>query len=360
MQKTMKAVVTTGVGGFDKLDYTDVPVPEISPGEALLQVLAAGVNNTEINTRIGWYSASVSGATEDALAPAPGASREDGGWNEKTPFPFIQGTDCCGRVVAVGPGAPQSLVGRRALIRPCIRTAGWDSLEHHWMASDFDGAFAQYVKVPASEVFPIDCAWTDAELGSIPCAYGTAENLVHKLAVEAADRVLITGASGGVGSAAVQLCERRGAEVVAVVAESKQESILSLGADAVVNRGDDLVGALGESSVTKVVDCVGGEGFPSLLKVMRPGAAYATSGAIAGPIVALDMRDLYLKDLRLIGATAWEREVFPNLVSYIEAGEIRALVHKTFPLAEIVQAQKEFLQKTHVGKLVLIPPAPDR
>ena len=356
MQKTMKAVVTTGVGGFDKLDYRDVPVPEPGAGEALLQVLAAGVNNTEINTRIGWYSQSVSGATSDALAPPDDSSRGDGGWNEVTPFPFIQGTDCCGRVVSVGMDADEALIGRRALVRPCIRRAGWDSLDHHWMASDFDGAFAQYVRVPASEVFPVECDWSDVELGSIPCAYGTAENLIHKIGVDRTDRVLIRGASGGVGSAAIQLCKRRGAEVMAVAGTSKHAEVLAIGADRVVDRDADLVAELGESSVSKVVDCVGGEGFPAVLKVMRPGAAYSTSGAISGPIVALDLRDLYLKDLRLVGATAWEREVFPNLVSYIEAGEIRPLVHASFPLSEIARVQEEFLEKKHVGKYVLIPP----
>ena len=89
------------------------------------------------------------------------------------------------------------------------------------MASDFDGAFAQYVKVPASEVFPVDCAWTDVELGSIPCAYGTAESMVHRANVQAGDHVLVPGASGGVGSAVVQLSKRRGATVTAICGPSK-------------------------------------------------------------------------------------------------------------------------------------------
>ena len=79
------------------------------------------------------------------------------------------------------------------------------------------------------------------------------------------------------------------------------------------------------------------------------------AGAIGGPIVDLDMRTFYLRDIQMIGCTAWDEPVFPNLVGYIERGEIRPLVAKTFPLAEIVQAQQEFLTKTHVGKFVLIP-----
>ena len=206
---TMKAVVTTGNGGYEKLDYRDVPIPELASNEVLLQVLAAGVNNTEINTRLGWYSSKVTTSTE-ALTTGEKEKQEaktqgDGGWNEATPFPFIQGTDCCGRVVAVAPGGDESLMGSRALVRSCMRSSGWDSLENIWMASDFDGAFAQFVKVPVTEVFPVDCEWSDAELGTIPCAYGTAENMVHRTKVAKGEHVLIAGASGGVGSAAVQL-----------------------------------------------------------------------------------------------------------------------------------------------------------
>jgi NADPH:quinone reductase-like Zn-dependent oxidoreductase len=129
----MKAIVTTGNGGYEKLEYRDVPIPKLSSNEVLLQVLAAGVNNTEINTRLGWYSSQVTTSTE-ALTTGEKEKHEakiqgDGGWNEATPFPFIQGTDCCGRVVAVAPGGDISLMGSRVLVRPCMRSSGWDSLE---------------------------------------------------------------------------------------------------------------------------------------------------------------------------------------------------------------------------------------
>ena len=118
-QKTMKAVVTTGNGGYEMLDYRDVPVPCPGPDEVLIQVLAAGVNNTEINTRLGWYSSSVSSGTE-GIAESQKTDPEqksDGGWNEATPFPFIQGTDCCGVVVSDGTQAHSHLVGKRVLVR---------------------------------------------------------------------------------------------------------------------------------------------------------------------------------------------------------------------------------------------------
>lgn len=356
--KRMMAVVTTGNGGYDKLVYREVPIPPLAAGEALLQVLAAGVNNTEINTRLGWYSSSVTGDTATAAKEAEGTAvqRRDGGWNTATPFPFIQGTDCCGRVIALAPGLDPGLIGRRALVRPCMRLEGFDSLDHVWMASDFDGAFAQYVKVPAGEVFPIDCGWSDAELATIPCAYGTAENMLHRAEVGAGEHLLVTGASGGVGSAVLQLAKRRGARVTAVAARPKMDQVKAIGADRVIARDDDPLALLGAESVDVVVDNVAGPAFGALLKTLKRGGRYVSSGAIGGPMVTLDMRDFYLKDLRLIGCTAWEEPVFGNLVGYIERGEIKPLLAKTFPLDQIAQAQKEFLEKKHVGNFVLIPP----
>jgi NADPH:quinone reductase-like Zn-dependent oxidoreductase len=355
---TMKAVVTTGNGGLDMLDYRDVPVPVPGSGEVLLRVLAAGVNTTEINTRLGWYSSTVTTDTQSAAeaGESQALARADGGWSAPTPFPLIQGTDCCGRVVEVGPGGDESLIGRRVLVRPCMRPLGFGSLATIWMASDFDGAFAQFVKVPASEVFVVDCALSDAELGAIPCAYGTAENMLHRAGVTGADHVVVSGASGGVGSAAVQLAKRRGAAVTAVAARAKAEQVRALGADRVVDRDDDIVAVLGERAVDVVVDNVSGPAFSGLLDVLKTGGRYVSSGAIAGPLVTFDKRTFYLKDLTLIGCTAWDEPVFPDLVSAIQRGEVRPLVAKTFPLEMIADAQREFLEKTHVGNLVLLPP----
>lgn len=362
-QETMKAVVTTGNGGYEKLEYRDVPIPILASGEILIKVLAAGINNTEINTRLGWYSSKVTSSTEDLTAgdkeKQDAKLQGDGGWNETTPFPFIQGTDCCGRVVAVSRGGDQNLVGARVLVRPCMRTSGWGSLENIWMASDFDGAFAQFVKVPATEVFPVDCNWSNAELGTIPCAYGTAENMLHRAMVTEGEHVLIAGASGGVGSAAVQLAKRRGATVTAIAGKTKLEKVKAIGADQVIARDHDILSCLGGKSLDVVVDNVAGADFWRMLKVLKRGGRFVSSGAIAGPLVELDMRDLYLKDLTLIGCTAWDEPIFPNLISYIEKDEIKPLLAKTFPLERIVEAQKEFALKKHVGKFVLIPPPID-
>ena len=347
----MKAVLTTGLGGFDKLDYRDVPVPVPGPGEVLLQVLAAGMNNTDVNTRLGWYSGDAAGAR--AGTASPGA-----GWDTATPFPLIQGTDCCGRIVAVGPGADAARMGERVLVRPCMRTAGFGSMHTRWLGSDFDGAFAQYVKVPAHEVFAVRSAWSDAQLASMPCSWGTAENMLQRARVRSGDHVLVAGASGGVGSAVLQLARLRGARVTAIAARSKMEQVRALGADDVLARSADPVAELGQESVDVVIDNVAGSAFGSMLQVLRRGGRYVSSGAIAGPVVALDMRTFYLRDLLLIGCTAWDEPVFPDLVAIIERDAVRPLVARTFPLEHIAQAQRAFLDKTHVGNFVLIPQPP--
>ena len=356
-KNTMMAVVTAGNGGYEQLRYIEVPKPVIQAGEVLIRVLAAGVNNTEINTRLGWYSESVSQDTESFanIQQEVAEQKSDGGWNEETPFPFIQGTDCCGTVVEVFGGQDTSLLDKRVIVRACMRKTDFSSYENIWMASDFDGAFAQYVKVPSSEVFAVESDWSDAELATIPCAYGTAENMVERAGVTKDHCVLVTGASGGVGSAVVQLAKRRGARVIAVAGASKVDQVLALGADKVICRGENLHRALSEEMIDVAIDNVAGEEFPAVLKVIRRGGRYVSSGAIAGPVVSLDMRNFYLKDITLIGCTAWDEPVFPNLISYIERNEIRPLLAKTYPLQEIAKAQSEFLLKEHVGNFVLIP-----
>lgn len=352
---TMQAVVTTGTGGYDRLTLAEVPIPSPGPDEVLLNVLAAGVNNTDINTRLGWYASSVKGGTETTSIDA---GRQDGGWTGSTPFPLIQGADCCGRVVAVGPGGDATQIGERVLVRSCMRMSGFEQMETVWLGTDFNGAFAQYVKVPRNEVFPVRCNWTDAELATIPCAYGTAENMVQRAGVTAGDRVLVCGASGGVGSALIQLLVRRKVEVIAISTTAKQQAIRQLGAAHVLDRNDDPTAILGAESIDVVIDNVGGAAFGKMLKALCRGGRYVSSGAIAGPVVELDLRDMYLKDISLIGCTAWDAAIFPDLVSYIEAGELHPLLAGTYPLDRIAEAQMEFQKKHHIGKIVVIPPSP--
>ncbi|HJU48896.1 MAG TPA: alcohol dehydrogenase catalytic domain-containing protein, partial [Gaiellaceae bacterium] len=181
----MTAVLLMGHGGFEMLELrTDVPVPEPGPGEVLLEVRAASVNNTDVNTRTGWYARG---------EPGGGAS-----WTgAPLVFPRIQGADCCGVIVAVGSGVPSGRIGERAVVRTMLRGYAGEGATPWTFGSECDGGFAQYAKAPAVDVFAVECNWTDAELASIPCAYSTAENMLERARV-GAETVVVTGASGGV------------------------------------------------------------------------------------------------------------------------------------------------------------------
>ena len=351
---SMQAVLLRGHGGLEQLEFrTDVPVPRPDPGEVLIRVGAAAINNTDINTRVGWYSKTVETATASAIAAS---DTRDGGWSGKPfHFPRIQGIDCCGTIIAVGEGVPATRTGERVLVDPVLRPRDGSLAEVGYLGAERDGAFAQYTTVPASNAHRIECGLSDVELATFPCAYGTAENLLSRADVRGGETVLVTGASGGVGAAAVQLASLRGANVVAVSSRSKLREVEQLGAAQVVDREGDLVAALGRETIDVVIDVVGGTAFAALLDVLKRGGRYAVAGAIAGPIVALDLRTLYLKDLALYGCTVTEPVVFARLVDLIQSGALRPLVRAVYPLAQIAIAQSDFLGKARTGKIVLVP-----
>jgi len=341
--ETMSGVVLSDHGGPECLQWRDdlaVPVPHES--DVIIRVRAAGVNNTDINTRTAWYSKGQ-------------ADSQDATWSGKPlEFPRIQGADVCGTIVAVGGSVDPARIGQRVLVEPCLREADGRMLEQPWyIGSECDGGFAQFTRVASRHAYAIDCDLSDTELASFPCSYSTAENMLTRAGVKQDETVLVTGASGGVGSAAVQLARARGAAVIAVTSASKAKTLLELGADTTLERDDDFVAWIGANVVDVVVDLVAGPKWPSLLDVLRPGGRYAVSGAIGGPIVELDVRTLYLKDLSLFGCTVLEPEVFGNLVGRIERREISPLVAETYPLREINAAQNAFGEKGYVGKIVL-------
>lgn len=340
---TMRGVQLIGHGGLEMLQFReDIPVPRPGPRDVLIRVGAAGVNNTDINTRVAWYSKQ-DGAGEDAT------------WSGiPLAFPRIQGIDACGEIVAVGAGVAAERMGERVLVEPCLREADGEELKQPWfLGSECDGAFAEYLVVAARHAWHIDSPLSDIELASFPCSYSTAENMLIRSRVAAGDRVLVTGASGGVGSAAVQLCAARGAAVIAVTGDAKAAEVRRLGAERTLGRGEDFVQALGRNSVDVVLDLVAGERWPGFLEVLRPGGRYAVAGAVGGAMVDLDIRTLYLKDLSLLGCTALEPETFSNLIAVIESGKIAPVVAASYPLENIVEAQTVFQAKQYVGKLVL-------
>ena len=360
---TMRAVVLKRHGGLDALEYeTEWPVPTPGPDQVLIKVAATGMNNTDVNTRAGWYSKSVTEATTgDAYESLD--SEQDNTWGGAgIQFPRIQGADVCGHVVAAGANADQSLIGRRIITDNWLRD--WDDpLNMHktgYYGSEADGGFAEYCVTHWRNVAAIRSDLSDAELATFSCSYATAEGMLTKAGVGADDTVLVTGASGGVGGALIQLAKRRGATVVALASPAKHPEVAQMGPDAILPRAPENLGAAlteatGQSKVSVVADIVAGDYFGTLIDALDRGGRYVTSGAIAGPMVTLDVRTLYLMDLSFYGSTVNPPEIFQNLVKYIEAGEVKPMLAATYKLEDFHAGQQAFIDKKHTGNIVVVP-----
>ena len=355
---TMKAMVTMGHGGPEQTVFEqNWPRPEPGPDEVLIKVGACGLNNTDINTRAGWYSKSVTGATSEARKPQE--SSDDPSWGgAPIAFPRIQGADVCGKIVGAGATVDQARIGERVITDNWIRDPEdpTNIAKVGYLGSERDGGFAEFVTIPAINARKITSSLTDAELATFPCSYATAEGMLTRAAVTAEDTVLVTGASGGVGGGLVQLAKRRGARVIAMASESKHADVRALGADRVLpRRPQDLRAALAEEKVTVLADVVGGDGWQALIEILERGGRYTCSGAIAGPIVEFDLRTFYLRDLTFTGSTVTSPEVVARLVSYIEAGDISPALAATYKLEDLHAAQEDFVSKRHTGNIVVIP-----
>ncbi len=360
----MRAVALTGHGGLDRLEYRDdVPIPSVGAEDVLVRVHACAVNNTDINLRVGWYGASVeAGLTESIVLQgiAQGGS-EPSSWNRDTMhFPRIQGAAIAGRIVRVGESVPASRMGMRVVVDPVIR----DPAIRRWaraiayVGSERDGGFADFVSVPAVNALDAPASVSFTELACLPCAYQTAEEMQIRARVARGDRVVVTGASGGVGLANVQLAKLRGAHVVAIAAQDKAAAVMQHGADVVVARdaasfADDLARNVGERGADVVMDVVGGALTNVLWQLLDRAGRYVTAGAIGGPKATIDLRALIYKDVEMYGVTFPEAEAMENLLNYVANGQLKTVVDRVFPLAEVAAAQEEFGKRRHVGKFVI-------
>ncbi len=359
----MRAVVLTGHGGYDKLEYReDWPTPVPGAGEVLVRVGACGLNNTDINTRTAWYSKSVTGGiTENGASEGfAEAEADSGSWgNASITFPRIQGADVAGEIAAVGDGVDAARIGERVILDPWILATGdWlDASRSMYFGSECDGGYAEYTKIRSENALRIETSQSNAELATYPCAYTTAENLVSRTGLQPGETVAIAGASGGVGSAAIQLCRLRGARVLAIASTAKAALLEELGADVVIDRKvGDLEAAIRDAvggSIDVALDVVGGNMFMPLINALRQGGRYSSSGSIAGPLVEFDLRQLVYKDLQLTGATIVPPGTMQRLVRLIEQDQLRPLLAQSFPLAQLAQAQQAFVEKKHVGNIVV-------
>jgi NADPH:quinone reductase-like Zn-dependent oxidoreductase len=338
---TMTAAVTFGHGGPERIEVrSDWPRPTLRPGDALVRVSAAALNNTDIWSREGRY-----GTAEDpnAVVSWKGVPLD---------FPRIQGIDVTGEVVAVGSMVDEHWTGKRVLVDSAVRYEADRPVDI--VGSEVDGGFAEYHRCSIRQLHDVTASpLTDAQLACLPTAYGTALGMLTRAGIEPGERVLVTGASGGVGMAAVQLLVDRGCEVIARTSAPHRELIAGFGVGDVSVRGVDDLAAL--QHVDAVVDVVGGDDFAAVLDRVRDGGRLVTAGAIAGPVVPLDLRRLYLPQRTLIGSTMHTPAVFAQLADIAVDGGIQPLVAATFPLHEISTAQARFISGDFVGKLVLLP-----
>ncbi|WP_217357131.1 alcohol dehydrogenase family protein [Ruegeria arenilitoris] len=356
--KTMKAMVLTGHGDLDKYEWhEDWPTPTPGPMEVLIKVGACGLNNTDVNTRTGWYSKAVDEATTGGAYSE--VDDDDSTWGgAPLTFPRIQGADAVGTVVAVGEGADPAIIGRRVIVAGWLRD--WSEPMNRdragYFGSECDGGFAEYTKADIRGVAAIDSDLSDAELATFSCSYVTAEGMLDRAQVGEGDTVLIPGASGGVGGALIQLSKLRGARVIAMASAAKHPEVAKLGPDRMLPRNPrNLRAELKGERITVVADVVGGEMWPKLIDMLERGGRYTCSGAIAGPIVQFDLRTFYLRDLTFTGSTVNTPQNFFDVVKYIENGQIKPALAATYPLSELREAQQAFIDKHHIGNIVVIP-----
>ncbi|TDC80316.1 Zn-dependent oxidoreductase [Actinomadura sp. 7K507] len=345
----MTAAVLRRHGGPDALEVRDDwPVPQAGPGQVLVRVSAAAMNNTDIWTREGAYG-------------LPGLPEAKAGWRGPVDFPRVQGGDIAGTVSAVAADVAEAWTGRRVLVDPAFYADEREDADPvGLLGSEADGGFATYVAVEAARVHDMSTSpLSDEELASLPVAYGTAMGMLERARITGDETVLVTGASGGVGLALVQLAAARGARVVAMTSGSKAEALREAGAAATVSREATefrrQLDAAAPDGLDAVADVAGGPWIERLMPALRDGARWVIAGAVAGPVVPLDLRRLYLHNLSLIGSSMHTRAHFAQLAELARTGALRPSIAARYHLNDIHAAQDEFRRGAHVGKIVITP-----
>ncbi len=337
----MKAVVLTEHGGNDKfvLD-AHYPDPRPDAGDVVLRVRACTLNYHDIFTRNGM----------------PGI---------KVPLPIVIGIDLAGEIVEVGREVAGFKVGDRVVVDPIDRVKGG------LMGEMFDGGFAEYVRVPAHMLVRLDGAISFAEAAAIPCAYGTAHRMtITRGKIRAGEKVLVLGASGGVGSCCVQLAKSAGATVIAAASsQEKLDKLAALGADIGLNyaEGDWVkecqqrfgrarVGPRDQGGIDVVINFTGGDTWTKSLRVMRRDGRMLTCGATAGYDPKEDIRFIWTFELNITGSNGWGREDVEALLAMARDGRLKPeLHHERFPLERAAEAMAALESRAFFGKIVIEP-----
>jgi NADPH:quinone reductase-like Zn-dependent oxidoreductase len=363
--QSMAAVQLLGHGGLEQLVYReDVAMPTPAEGELLVKVTATAKNNTDRKVRQGLYPTADDGDVATfQIGERPTLS-----------FPRIQGADVVGRVVAVGRGVRTDRIGERGLLDFNIYDdAGRDiNLTPDYYGHGRDGGFAEYVAVPDAQFHAVDRAdLADAELASLGmCSYQTALHMLGIASVRSGEHVLVTGASGGVGTALIQLCRLLGAVPHAVSTESKAPALKRLGAESVIDRRgvtdwpDAVARATGDTVIDAVMDLLGGQLTNPLIDVMtrhmhrrRSYPRLAIAGASAGNVTQLLWTRIYLYQVQIFGVSHGTREEAERLIAWIRDGQLRPVLHGTFRLSDMHRAEEYFVDRAsdHLGKIAVVP-----
>ncbi|EMP57333.1 zinc-type alcohol dehydrogenase-like protein YogA [Marinobacter santoriniensis NKSG1] len=362
---TMKAMVLTGHGGIEKLEYRDVETPRPGPGEVLVQVTATAKNNTDRKAREGLYPTKKGEMTSFQMGGKPTLT-----------FPRIQGADIAGRVVAVGDGVDKVRVGQRGLLDFNIYADGRRdiNLTPDYYGHGADGGYAEYVALPSDQFHHIpNPELSDAEVASMGmCSYQTAMHMLTSANVRAGERVLVTGASGGVGTALIQLCRIMGAIPYALSKQDKAQALLNLGAEAVLDRSDmgsfveRVKSETGGKPIDAVMDLVGGEMtdifIDTMIFDMNARGTYprlSIAGASGGNISEILWTRIYLYQVQIFGVSHGTREEAEQLMAWIRDGHLKPVLHGAFRLSDLHHAEAYFVNRgsNYLGKIVIVPDA---
>ena len=337
----MKAMVVHAHGGLDAMVFEDgFPDPVPGEGDVVVRVRASSLNYHDVFTRRGM----------------PGI---------KVPMPIIMGLDVAGDIAAVGPGVEGWAVGDRVLVDPINRVEGG------LMGETTHGGLAELCRARAHQLVRLPDGVSYADAAALPVAYGTAlRMMVTNGGVKAGDKVLILGASGGVGVCCLQLAKLAGAEVVACAgSDEKAARLKALGADHTINyatedfmkaawglygkpvrRGKDAANGL-----DVVVNYTGGDTWVKSMRTLKVGGKLLTCGATAGYDPPEDIRFIWTFELKLLGSNGWMREDLHTLLGMVGDGRLKVLVDRTWPLQDAAAALATIEDRKVFGKVVVTP-----
>lgn len=336
----MKAAVIDEHGGKGSIRIDlNFPDPEPGPEDVVVKVGATSLNYHDIFTRNGM----------------PGI---------QVPMPCIMGLDFAGEIVETGAEVPGWKTGDRVLIDPVDRVGPGGLIGEMW-----HGGLAEYCKVPAHHLVPLPPSVSYQQASCLPVAYGTALRMMYTIGeIQKGDKVLILGASGGVGTCAVQLAKRAGCEVIACAStQEKLDRLKALGADHLINYIEEdfvkwVYRTFGkpnrrrfDNGVDVVVNFTGGDTWVPSLKVLHRSGKVLTCGATAGFAPVEDLRYIWSYELRILGANGWMREELETLIGLVQDGGLVPTIHKTLPLEEVNEAFRLLEDREVFGKVVLLP-----